>query len=287
MVRRYAVAGDVPRAEKNGGMARTRQTPGESLVDQGWALHDWWGGLAPDAFARPSVLPGWDAHALLAHLDQVLEGMLADLARPTGQAPLAVDVLVGRYAGGAPRIAAREIGRAGQHPPQALLERFAAGLSAAEAVLVPGLDLPATVTSAGGPTSTVDLVATRVVELVVHADDLSRTFPELEPVPLRRPALGVACRALANVMATRYPGRSVEVRVPPYAAVQCSAVRDGVLDPGPTHTRGTPPNVVETDAVTFLRLCTGRTAWDVALASGKVAASGLRADLSEMVPLLA
>ena len=97
----------------------------------------------------------------------------------------------------------------------------------------------------------------------------------------------MASRTLANVMATRYPGRSVEVRIPPYAAVQCSAVRDGVLDPGPTHTRGTPPNVVETDAVTFFRLCTGRTAWDAALASGVVAASGLRADLSEMVPLLA
>ena len=88
-------------------------------------------------------------------------------------------------------------------------------------------------------------------------------------------------------MADRYPGRSVEVRVPPYAAVQCSAVRGGVLDPGPTHTRGTPPNVVETDAVTFFRLCTGRTAWDDALGSGRIAASGLRADLSEMVPLLA
>ena len=75
--------------------------------------------------------------------------------------------------------------------------------------------------------------------------------------------------------------------MPPYAAVQCSAVRDGVLDPGPTHTRGTPPNVVETDAVTFFRLCTGRTAWDDALRSGVIAASGLRADLSEMVPLLA
>ncbi len=64
-------------------------------------------------------------------------------------------------------------------------------------------------------------------------------------------------------------------------------MRGGVIDTGPTHTRGTPPNVVETDAVTFFRLCAGRTAWADALASGVIAAFGLRADLSEMVPLLA
>jgi hypothetical protein len=64
-------------------------------------------------------------------------------------------------------------------------------------------------------------------------------------------------------------------------------VRGGVTDPGPTHTRGTPPNVVETDAVTFFRLCTGRTTWAEATRAGLVAASGLRADLSEMLPLLA
>jgi uncharacterized protein (TIGR03083 family) len=267
-------------------MARTRRTPGEALVEQGWAVHGWLGELEPEAFARPTVLPGWDAHALLAHLVQVLEGMLADLARPTGQAPLTNDVLVAGYAARAARIEAREVALAAERSPHVLLDGLRDTLTAAEAVLVPGSTLPASVSSSEGPVGAGDLVATRVVELVVHADDLSRTFPEREPVPLERPALGVACRALANILATRYPGRSVEVRIPPYAAVQCSAVRDGVLDPGPTHTRGTPPNVVETDAVTFLRLCTGRTAWDAALVSGVIAASGLRADLSEMVPLL-
>ena len=79
----------------------------------------------------------------------------------------------------------------------------------------------------------------------------------------------------------QHPGRSVEVRVPPYAAVQC-----GVGDPGPTHTRGTPPNVVETDPVTFLRLATGRITWADAVRAGAVHASGLRADLSGVLPLL-
>ncbi|MGI3779455.1 MAG: sterol carrier family protein [Janthinobacterium lividum] len=268
-------------------MARTRKTPGEALVEQGWAVHDWCAELPPEAYARESVLPGWDTRALLAHLDQLLDGMLTVLARPTREAPLADDVLVGRYAEASDRMSRRVLDHATANEPPVLLDRLAAALDRAAAVLGSPAPLPAAVSSARGPVTPADLVATRVVELVVHADDLSRTFAEREPVPLLRPALGVASRALANVMATRFPGRSVEVRIPPYAAVQCSAVRDGVLDPGPTHTRGTPPNVVETDAVTFFRLCTGRTAWDVALRSGVVAASGLRADLSEMVPLLA
>ena len=73
------------------------------------------------------------------------------------------------------------------------------------------------------------------------------------------------------------PGRSVEVRVPPFAAVQAI--------PGVRHTRGTPPAVVETDAETWLAVATGRTTWAEALASGKVAASGERTDLSAYLPL--
>ena len=268
-------------------MARTRKAPGEALVEQGWAVHDWADGLEPEAFARPSVLPGWDAHALLAHVDQLLDAMLTVLTRPTREAPLANAVLVGRYADAAGAMSRRVLDHAAAYEPAALLDRLAETLGRVAEVLGSPVPPPVAVSSARGPVTPADLVASRVVEVVVHADDLSRTFAEREPVPLARTALGIASRTLANALATRYPGRSVEVRIPPYAAVQCSAVRGGVLDPGPTHTRGTPPNVVETDAVTFFRLCTGRTAWDEALASGVIAASGLRADLSEMVPLLA
>jgi hypothetical protein len=73
-------------------------------------------------------------------------------------------------------------------------------------------------------------------------------------------------------LAHRAPGRSVEVRVPPYGAVQCGA--------GPRHARGTPPNVVETDPITWILLATGRLTWAQALAAGRVRASGNRADLS-------
>jgi hypothetical protein len=86
-----------------------------------------------------------------------------------------------------------------------------------------------------------------------------------------------AVRALLAELARRAPGRSVEVRVPPFGAVQCVA--------GPRHTRGTPPNVVETDPMTWLLLATGRLSWTDALASGRISASGIRTDLSEYLPL--
>ena len=256
-------------------------------MEQGQAIHAWLGELSAAEYARETVLPGWDTHALLAHLDQLLEGMLTVLAKPAREAPLPNAVLVGRYAEAADEMSQRVLDHAAAYQAPVLLDRLAATLDRVPGVLDALGAGPAAVASARGPVAPADFVATRVVELVVHADDLSRTFAEREPVPLVRSALGVTSRTLADILATRHPGRSVEVRIPPYAAVQCSAVRGGVVDPGPTHTRGTPPNVVETDAVTFLRLCTGRTTWTNALASGAVAASGLRADLSEMVPLLA
>jgi hypothetical protein len=79
------------------------------------------------------------------------------------------------------------------------------------------------------------------------------------------------------VLETRAPGKSVEVRVPPYAAVQAI--------PGVRHTRGTPPAVVETDAETWLAVATGVMTWVEALDSGKVSASGERTDLTPYLPL--
>jgi hypothetical protein len=128
------------------------------------------------------------------------------------------------------------------------------------------------------PAADTDLLLTRVIELVVHTDDLNRSLPDRPPIQLERSALAGAVRSLASMLATRHPGRSVEVRVPPFTAVQCIA--------GPRHTRGTPPNVIETDPLTFLRLATGRLAWAGAVADGLVRASGNRADLSEQLPLL-
>ncbi len=92
-----------------------------------------------------------------------------------------------------------------------------------------------------------------------------------------RSVLGAAVKTSARWLAQHVPGRSVELRVPPHVAVQCV--------PGPRHTRGTPPNVVETDAATWLRLASGRLDWVTAVAEGRLTASGNRADLSPHLPL--
>ena len=94
-----------------------------------------------------------------------------------------------------------------------------------------------------------------------------------------RSVLGAAVKTSARWLAQQVPGRSVELRVPPHVAVQ--------LVPGPRHTRGTPPNVVETDPRTWLELATGRLLWADAAAAGRIAASGTRAeDVAGWLPLV-
>ena len=92
-----------------------------------------------------------------------------------------------------------------------------------------------------------------------------------------RAVVGAAVKTSARWLAQHVPGRSVELRVPPHVAVQCIE--------GPRHTRGTPPNVVETDAATWLKLASGQLSWADAIAQGTVTASGNRADLSAHLPL--
>ena len=92
-----------------------------------------------------------------------------------------------------------------------------------------------------------------------------------------RDTLATAVRFLLQSLAENAEGNTVEVRVPPFGAVQCIE--------GPRHTRGTPPNVVETDAATWLALATGGLAWAEAVAEGRVHASGQRADLSDYLPV--
>jgi hypothetical protein len=113
-----------------------------------------------------------------------------------------------------------------------------------------------------------------------------RTDPEAGVVALRawasdpdqpRTTTATAVRFTLEELAARQPGPTTEVRVPPFGAVQCLA--------GPRHTRGTPPNVVETDPATWLGLVLGRIDWPDAVADGRVRASGQRSDLSAVLPL--
>ena len=97
------------------------------------------------------------------------------------------------------------------------------------------------------------------------------------PEEAKRPVLAPAVRHTLELFAEEFPGGAVELRVPPYAAVQAIS--------GTRHTRGTPPAVVETDAATWLALVTGDIDWADAISSGRVRASGERSDLSELLPL--
>ncbi|HEX8972444.1 sterol carrier family protein [Oryzihumus sp.] len=99
-----------------------------------------------------------------------------------------------------------------------------------------------------------------------------------DPSAADRATVATAVRFTLEELAARAPGRTLEVRVPPYGAVQCIE--------GPTHTRGTPPNVIETDAPTWLALVTGELGWAEAESGGSVRASGQRADLSHLLPLV-
>lgn len=103
-----------------------------------------------------------------------------------------------------------------------------------------------------------------------------RAAAEASAAPARTD-LATAVRYLLQLLAEKAPGHSVEVRVPPFGAVQ-------VVE-GPRHTRGTPPNVVETDPVTWIALALGDEPWADAAAAGRIVASGTRADLTALLPL--
>ncbi len=94
---------------------------------------------------------------------------------------------------------------------------------------------------------------------------------------MRDPHILEAVKQTLALLVERSPGRAIEVRIPPYAAVQCGD--------GPTHTRGTPSNVIEMNAETWLALANGERTWADAMSAGLINASGVRADLTELLPL--
>jgi len=106
---------------------------------------------------------------------------------------------------------------------------------------------------------------------------LTRFVEQPEELLADRSAVALAVRYGLQLLKDSAPGASVEVRVPPFGAVQAIG--------GPTHTRGTPPAVIEMDAEAWLALVTGKTSYEDAVSSGNVVASGLRTDLQGFLPL--
>ncbi|MGW1770732.1 sterol carrier family protein [Streptomyces sp. NPDC002104] len=229
--------------------------------------------LDAEQLARSSGVGHWSVAELAAHIAWIADSLAGGLARPpaavaelsAAEWPFATASLAGKIAE-----AAKETLEGA--PLAELYDR--AGARLAEALDAnPGsrvLDLWI------GAMTLADFLVTRTVELVVHTDDLRRATGR--DVPLDRQALAACTRLLADALALKAPGGAVEFRVPPFAVVQCVE--------GPRHTRGTPPNVVETDPLTWIRLATGRTGWAEALDGAQVRASGERADLSGLLPLM-
>ena len=112
----------------------------------------------------------------------------------------------------------------------------------------------------------------------IDSGELALAEWRADPAAAPRTVVATAVRFTLEELAERVPGNSVEVRVPPFGAVQCVE--------GPRHTRGTPTNVIETDGVTWLRLVVGEATWEAERDAGRVRASGQRADLSEFLPLV-
>lgn len=126
------------------------------------------------------------------------------------------------------------------------------------------------------------MAGTRSPDPAAAATALRAIAPWLRDGSLPEPdraLLATAVRLSARALAGRAPGRSVEVRVPPFVAVQCIS--------GPTHTRGTPANVVETDPRTWLLLAGGLTTVEAAVSAGALRLSGPRAaQLARWLPLV-
>lgn len=250
--------------------------PAKPLLGQAALIRDWLAGLPSADFGRPSVLPGWDVRLLSGHVLMIFRGLLGALDSPVADPPMALHEYVARYRQDAAAIDAVTAELTADRTPDELLSQLDLLLDEVRSRLAE--PLPRVVRAPRGPVSGADYLTSRIFEVLAHSDDLSRSLPDREPIGFERTALAAGVRALAGMLAEKYPGRSVEIRIPPFAAVQAIE--------GPRHTRGTPPNVVETDGLTFLRLATGRADWAAAVAAGKVRASGNRADLSEQLPLL-
>lgn len=243
------------------------------------ALRDWAAALPAEHWTAPSVLPGWTVADLAAHIALVADSVTATAAAPRGVAAHPLSEYLTTYAAAAEGLSAMTLAISADagHDKDRILaavdERFTA---AQDAVDARGYD-DIVLTTRRVPARQGDYLLTRVIEIAVHADDLARSAPGADPPAVPRDTTRLAVRTLLDVLAERAPGRSVEVRVAPFAAVQCIE--------GPRHTRGTPPNTVDLTPQLWLRLASGRTTWADEIAAGTVLASGQRADLSAHLPL--
>ncbi|MGW1890477.1 sterol carrier family protein [Streptomyces sp. NPDC002004] len=245
-----------------------------AVLAQFGRLRDAVGSLTEEQLGRPAHLGDWTVRELAVHIAMAMEAVSRALDQdPPARRDLALldyPFATARFAGAnaegirAVALDETDLGALYARTADRIAERLA---GAPDERLLAGRM---------GAMTLADFLVTRTVELVVHTDDLNRAAGL--DLPLDRQALAACTRFLADALAAKAPGGSTEVRIPPYAVVQCVE--------GPRHTRGTPPNVVETDPLTWVRLATGRTDWATETEAARVGASGERADLSGLLPIM-
>jgi uncharacterized protein (TIGR03083 family) len=228
--------------------------------------------LPDSVFGEPSRLPGWRGAELLAHLAMCASAPARWLAEP---APAKAETDAATYllclGGAAGDVDERTRERAAGKSALLLRAEVREAVDALVTTLAE-VDPARVIPSRLAPMRFDDFIVTRCVEGVVHGFDLD---PSVAPDPA---ALRIVTKVLLGALVAKAPGHTVEVRVPPVAAVQCVE--------GPRHTRGTPSNVVEADPITWVRLATGRLSWAAAAADGSLKPSGERSDISDLLPLL-
>ncbi|MFJ6771357.1 sterol carrier family protein [Kitasatospora sp. NPDC091257] len=240
--------------------------------------------LTESDLERPTRLGSWRVRELVTHLSLALSQLSAVLDLPEVDGPVLpladYATLAGTMAGFVDAATTEHTAAGFAGPPKEVVAEFDRSLDAVLAVLDSraAAEPERRVTFLSGhPMLLSDYLVTRLIEAVVHADDLADALG-LDAFPHDREALATVSRMLADALAGQVPGGAVELRVPPFAVVQAV--------PGPKHTRGTPPNVVETDPLTWIRLATGRADWAAAVEAAEVSASGERSDLREYLPVL-
>jgi uncharacterized protein (TIGR03083 family) len=214
--------------------------------------------LDPSSSSR---VEGWTVREVEAHLTATTAGLARIIA---ADGPERADTDVEGWATAVPGLAdvADRDAQEGEADLADAVDKARAALATADEKQV--------VVQRTGAHTLYDAVRFRILEGVVHGLDVG-----IDPDPI---AQRLAVKLMVDILVARAPGKAVELRIPPYTAVQ-------VVE-GPRHTRGTPPNVVELGPRAFLDLATGRAMWHDAVRNGLVHASGERADLSALLPLL-
>ncbi|WP_242605473.1 sterol carrier family protein [Frankia sp. Cppng1_Ct_nod] len=243
-----------------------------AVVGQWERVADGVDALTDEAFAQPSRLPGRTVADLVGQIVRSVSALSDAIAHPDPPpSPPAVAVTLADYLSGVLGVGVGA-GVGAEMTAEMTAETARTrlrGCVVAAASGLDGADPRRQVVTPAGVMRLGEFLGAQVAEGVVHGIDLGG-----EPV---RDALRLAVRTFTGLLVARAPGRSVEVRIPPFTAVQ-------VVE-GPRHTRGTPPNVVEIDPVTFVEVTVGRVGWADAVTDGRVRASGARADLRPYLPL--